>query len=121
LQDIGRAGRNYDPCIWAKSAFGNIEENTRYPFDAVFIDDWRYKNEYDYIVNNQFLYKPITIRINAPDREILLGTPEYYDSSETELDNYSFDYVIDDSKGSVSYMPRITDMLSESISKYKIG
>jgi hypothetical protein len=92
LQKIGFIGREYDKDMWVRSAMKDIEESVGYPYDAVFIDDWRFKNEYDYIFKNELMYKPIPIRIEAPSREILKGTPEYTDLSETELDDFDFPY-----------------------------
>lgn len=90
LQDVGKAGRKYDPDMWVRNTFNAIENMDAYPFDVVFIDDWRFNNEYSYIINNQPLYKVIDIRIKAPSRERLKGTPAYEDVSETELDSFKF-------------------------------
>lgn len=90
LQSIGTAGRAYDKDLWVGACFNRIENQTGYPFDAIFIDDFRYNNEYNYVVDTQMLYKAIPIRVQAPSREILVGTPEYNDSSETELDDFNF-------------------------------
>jgi hypothetical protein len=99
LQSIGKAGREYDINMWVKKALGRVENEDRYPFDMIFIDDWRFKNEVKFILDNAPLYKPITIRVVAPDREILKGTPEYDDISETELDDFKFDLYLQNYKG----------------------
>ena len=90
LQKIGAIGRDYDKDMWVRAAFCSIEESVGYPYDAVFIDDWRFTNELEFIQREQLLYKPVLIRLEAPDREILSGTPEYNDISETGLDNFPF-------------------------------
>lgn len=92
LQRIGQFGREYDPYMWVRSTMTRAEESIGYPYDAIVIDDWRFINEVEYIRSNEPLYKPITIRLGAPHREILKGTPEYNEISETELDEYYFDY-----------------------------
>jgi hypothetical protein len=97
LQRIGQDGREYDQDVWVRSTFNRIEDSVGWPYDAILIDDWRFINEYEY-VNKDWLYKPIRIRIEALNREILKGTPEYYEISETELDNFSFDCVINNFK-----------------------
>ena len=94
LQEIGRAGRSYDINMWAGSAFLSTEYSVGFPYDAVFIDDWRFKDEYHYIIRNEPLYHPIRVRINAPNREILKGSLAYDDISETDLDDFVFDYTI---------------------------
>jgi hypothetical protein len=94
LQRIGQVGREYDPLLWARLEFHSIDSQVGFPFEVVTIDDWRFVNELVYVKENEPLYKPITIRVVAPEREVLKGTPEYNDISETELDNFEFDYVV---------------------------
>jgi hypothetical protein len=92
LQQIGFIGREYDKDMWVRSAMTSIEDSVGYPYDAVFIDDWRFNNEFDYIRKKEPLYVPIPIRIEASEREILKDTLAYMDISETELDDFSFPY-----------------------------
>ena len=94
LQNIGSAGREYDKNLWVQSVFYRIDESVGYPYDVVFIDDFRFMNEFEYVRDNMLLYKPVPIRVIAPDREMLVGTPEYNDPSETELDNQDFQVYI---------------------------
>lgn len=94
LQGIGQIGRDYDDNMWVADT---IERLNSIPtiLDVVCIDDVRFPNEYLYIKNTQPLFKPIFIRIESPDREILKGTPEYNEISEISLDNFEFfDYVM---------------------------
>lgn len=98
LIDIGMSGRKYDSNTWCRITFDyTIPNNIGFPFDVVLIDDWRFRNEYDFIASN-YLYHTFTARIVAPDREVLKGNPTYNDASETELENFDFDLVIDNSK-----------------------
>ena len=90
LQDIGKAGRAYDKDLWVQSVFYRLEASVGYPYDVVFIDDFRFMNEYEYVKDTMLLYKAVPIRVIAPDREVLVGTPEYNDISETEMDNQPF-------------------------------
>lgn len=92
LQAIGQTGRDYDENIWVRSTFGRLEEQIAYPFDAVIIDDCRFKNEISYIENNELLYKIVPIRIEAKFRESLANTPMYNDISEVDLDDFNFKY-----------------------------
>lgn len=95
LQAIGQAGRAYDPSMWVRHTFQAIEASELFPFDVVFIDDWRFKNELSYIQDTQPLYKVVTIRIQSEERESLKGTPEYNEISETELDGFTFQYTLE--------------------------
>lgn len=97
LQGVGRIGREYNKNIWVSKLIDEyIVGQKDYPFDVLLVDDWRYPNEVDYI-RNDGMYNVYTVRLEAPEREILKGTPEYNDSSEVELDDYDFDYIIDNS------------------------
>ena len=89
LQDIGRIGREYDKDTWVRSTIARTENSMGYPYDVIFIDDFRFMNEFEYI-EKEILYKPIPIRVIAPDREVLKGTPEANDISETEMDDREF-------------------------------
>ena len=94
LQELGGTVRNYNPDTWARFTFDRILESDSYPYDIISIDDWRFPNEYEYIIKNEPLYHPVTVRILADSLEILRGTPEYTDISETSLDAFKFDYII---------------------------
>ena len=96
LQRLGQVLREYDKDTWVRATFdGAIENNLKYPLDVVIIDDWRFPNEYDFILTRP-LYQPIKVKILSPDREILKGTPAYSEESETSLPILSdyYDYVI---------------------------
>jgi len=100
LQSVGQVGRAYNPDVWIAKAWKGIED-TNYHFQGrlkyAFIDDWRFKNEVTFIKEHNNLARRIyTVRIVAPSREILAGTPEALDISEVELDDYEdFDILID--------------------------
>lgn len=85
LQDLGKAGRAYDIDMWAKKTLRKIENDNAFPPDIVFIDDWRFPNELKFF-EESYPYCPVTIRVIAPNRELLKGKPEYNDESETSLD-----------------------------------
>lgn len=102
LQSVGQVGRAYNPDVWIAKAMKGIED-TNYHFQGglryAFIDDWRFRNEIAYVNANNFLARTIyTVRIEAPNREILAGTPEALDISEVDLDYYDeFNITIDNS------------------------
>lgn len=84
LQGVGNIGRNYDEDIWARRLLENGLDYCPAGFDFIFIDDWRFPNEADYLRNNSS-YEILTVRISSPEREMLKGTTEYNDISEISL------------------------------------
>jgi Pyruvate/2-oxoacid:ferredoxin oxidoreductase gamma subunit len=115
LISIGMGGRKYNKDLWAKWIFNKIERSEAYPFDVVIMDDWRFINEGDF-AKKQLLYKTFTMRISAPNREILLGTKFYTDPSETGLpfeQNY-YDYYVDNT-GSLVNLDRVMQDIAEDM------
>jgi Cdc6-like AAA superfamily ATPase len=88
LQKVGNYGRDIDPGVWARTV---ADDNA--VTEILVVDDWRFPNEAEVLKNNFF--DVVTIRINAENREILKDTEYYKDKSEVELDDYKFDYIID--------------------------
>lgn len=119
LQDIGKAGRDYDIDMWARFTFEKIiEADYRYPFDFVLLDDYRFPNEGDFVRKSP-LYRVLTLRVEAPNREILKSLPAYNDISETSLPSANeheeyYDYVIDNT-GSIEEYKTIAKKLVENI------
>lgn len=96
LQDLGKVGREYWPNLWAAHVVKAIA--TYLPvYDFVFIDDWRFLDEFDYLSSVTDYYIK-TIRVHAPGRESLRGTPEAEDVSENslpyEVHSDIYDYVL---------------------------
>lgn len=121
LQGIGMLGREYSRDMWVKKLLEDLECEVRYPFDAVVIDDWRFINEYEYILREEKLYIPIKIRIESPNRELLRNTVYYNDISEIELDNYKFDCTVYNvGMSSDEYRLRMEDMVKVFLNKYTI-
>ena len=83
LQSVGRIGREYNEDVWIKKAYEEMT-SSEYPYDFIIIDDWRFPNEKNFLLSKEILHT-ITVRIEAPNREILKGTPEYRDTSEVSL------------------------------------
>ena len=96
LQNVGAIGRSYNPDNWIDLLVGSLpswmDSN-----DIVICDDWRFENESLYL--EKYGYKVFRIRVSAPSREILKGTPEYEDVSETslpdEMNPFYYDAFID--------------------------
>jgi GTPase SAR1 family protein len=121
LQGIGQTARNYYPYIWVSNLIDkDLPSRTLYPFDFVFVDDCRFNNEVEYIKDNP-LYQVYTVRIEAPNREILKGTKEYEEVSETELDYYKFDYVINNTDVYASLYKQLDVLFEETYKKNLFG
>ena len=92
LQDVGRTGRSYNKDIWVNICLESINEDVmRMLTVCALIDDWRFPNELD-VMKLQKHLDVFTVRIYAPNREILLGTDAYNDVSETSLSHKPEDY-----------------------------
>jgi hypothetical protein len=114
LQKIGQIGREYDADMWVRSGMREVEESVGYPYDAIIIDDWRFGNEFNFIVNNEPLYKVVDIRVSALNRECLRGTPEYNEISETELDDFAFRYTINNREPGPFNVANSLSMIAEN-------
>lgn len=63
LQEIGRIGREYEPAVWAKHFFNQLDKRAgMFPFNFAVIDDWRFPNELAYLLKNPLL-SVVTIRV----------------------------------------------------------
>ena len=88
LQDIGTISRKYDENIWARRLYERVVSSSQV-YHLVVIDDWRFPNELAYLKDKPML-EVFSVNIHAPNREILAGTPQYNDVSETSLpDSYT--------------------------------
>ena len=111
LQYIGTGlMRNFDPEYWARIIAEFLAAAT-YEFDYALIPDWRFKNENEVV--SYYNKDVITIRVNRYTAEGKLYinpslTPEQISHiSENELDDFCFDYIIEN-KGNL-------DTLEESV------
>ncbi len=87
LQFIGETCRKFDKDFFVKYCFNAITDSD---CSIAIIDDWRYKSEYEYLVNYETV---VTIRIESKEREILKGSQAEHES-EKDLNDFHFDYVI---------------------------
>jgi dephospho-CoA kinase len=83
LIEHGEEERKKDKNVWIKKIISKIKKEKNY-----IITDWRFKNEYEEIKKNY--EKIITIRIERKK----INKIENDRGSETELDNYKFDYIV---------------------------
>lgn len=112
LQGIGQAGRAYNPYIWAEKVLTKINSNPGI-FDFVFIDDWRFPNEYEYIKAVP-KYLVLRLRIECPEFEMLKGTPEYDEVSETSLPSKGhgyYDYYVDNDRTQEGFQKDLAKIL----------
>lgn len=83
LIDFGMGERAKDPCVWIKAVIAQVGN------DNVVITDWRLENEFTEMVNAFGKQNVLTVRINRFDK------CPYQDMTETTLDTFPFDMVID--------------------------
>lgn len=103
LQYIGtHLMRGYDPEYWARIIAEFLAASSK-EFDYALIPDWRFINEYE--VMSDYNKDILTIRINRynEDGSLYINpslTPEQISHiSENELNDFYFDYVIDNCGG----------------------
>lgn len=124
LQELGKVVRNYDVDTWARILlYKMIPEN----LDFVFIDDWRFENEYLYFRRGfEGLWETtnlVTVKIVAPNREILKGTKAALDESEIGLDKFDeslYNYVINNEGSLEDFYKNSLDIMKEIKKELKI-
>lgn len=123
LQDIGNFGREYDKDVWVKYLLDQIYLNIPEELlDVIIIDDWRFPNEAEYFLSRPNEYKVFTINIESPPLEILRGTREWKDVSETSLNGYKkFDYIIKNLSDIEDLEKIVVDVLMDIIAESKKG
>jgi len=116
LQDVGKIGRDYDENIWCRKLFQYLEYKYVIPLDVIIIDDWRFINELNYIKDLEG-YSAYTVRIYAPNREILKNTKAYNDISEISLsdDPLVYDYWINNEKEGLDHLRFLAEKMCDSI------
>ena len=107
LQDIGKIGRKVDDLFWVKKTLDKFDN-----FDDidVVVSDVRFINEAEYIKSKG----GIIVRIESSrdiraSRGLLTGEN---DISEIELDNYDFDYVINNEGTIEEFYDAITQLMN---------
>lgn len=82
LQDIGRAGRSYHEDMWVEFTIGSLS-GVSIPFDFIFMDDWRFPNEYKWFTEKDDFFGVYKVRVER--EENLLLNPTDTDVSEVSL------------------------------------
>lgn len=124
LQDIGNFGREYDKDAWVNFMIKHLNETVPEELlDVVIVDDWRFPNEADYFLERHEKYRVFTINIKStPEREVLRGTREWKDVSETSLDNWKyFKYILTNYGSLEDFEHEIIELLLDIILESKQG
>jgi hypothetical protein len=118
LQDIGKIGRKYDPVLWPKTLIHRIDSHFDLAqIDILVIADWRFPNEKNFFEMTD-LFQIITVRIEAPNREIIdKESLAYIDVSEVALDDYEFDYNINNEYEGMDFVNTSCDKFIENYFK----
>ena len=114
LQWLGDGAREYDENIWITRTiehFGALKhgENSK-----VFFTDCRYPNEIELVkqYGEMWGYKVITVRVNRPNHVSKLTETQLLNTSETALDNYTFDYVLENVGTLEEYKEKVARVLN---------
>lgn len=107
----GSIGRAVDKDVWVKTTVNKINGlQSR----VVVIPDLRYRNEINSLQDNLGENHLVTVRVNR-FKDTLSSDP-----SERDLDNYNFDYVIQNTGTLSEYMDKIEKLISiESLGRKK--
>ena len=94
LQDIGTLAREYDEAVWVKKLCNILANNGNYP-EKVAITDCRYPNEIEHMEKwaKHNGYTIATVRMERKNECNLTDEAKTH-SSETALDDYTFQHVI---------------------------
>lgn len=122
LQSIGRQARDKDPLYWTKIMDSTVRLHKSRGVEAFVISDVRFENEAKWIKAN----RGIIIRVNAPDRtrqralieaknNLELADKIQADSSETALDEWEWDHIVDNSADSLGCNDSITGILRHMV------
>jgi hypothetical protein len=112
LQNLGRIGREYNQNVWVSKMFQWLDRKSLFPVNFCLVDDWRFKNESEFIDKNP-MFQTFTVRVIG--REPILKDSELSnDSSETELRDLIPDYLIDNS-GTINELTIKADALIEKL------
>ena len=95
LQHIGAVGREYYKDTWANDVAWLIKSKSLSKGDSLFVvTDFRFPNEYQ-VLNKAFPHSVYTMYVTG--RQANLGEENSKDVSENSLDDFVFDFVIDNS------------------------
>ena len=121
LQAIGTGMmRNYDPDYWA-AIVAKFIDAAKNDFDITLIPDWRFINEYENVDDyNREVY---TIRVNRYNQDGTsytnpnMSREQLAHVSETQLDNFAFNYIIENRGGLEDLEASVDLIVNELIKK----
>jgi hypothetical protein len=111
LQNIGEIARKKDVDYWVKTVY-NFIDIFGSDFDYIIIPDCRHFNEYQYLISKGL--DVTSLRINRIGFVNSLTQEQKNHISETALDNYEFDIVLNVKEG-IEELIKAIDDLSEKL------
>lgn len=113
LQDLGKVGRAYDINTWSSHLLTHIDRSDdTFPPNFVLVDDWRFPDEYVFFSDNLTL-DVSTVRVFGRGG---LEDSNGNDESETSLDDFWTESLIDNS-GSIEDLETKIGEILESLKK----
>ena len=99
LQNLGKSVRGLNPDYWVQNTQMVIENDKKYPFDVIIIDDWRYTNEVDVLAKDPLnvVYK---LRV-ACEKEVVNA---HESECSLPLDNTGYYFKYHDVKYGTEYL-----------------
>ena len=86
LQSVGAKMREIDKNVWAKKTINTIRQNKH---NYVIIDDLRFKNELQYLLDNDFFTIRLTISKEEQLRRLKLTYPNTWQQHQENLNDIS--------------------------------
>lgn len=109
LQGIGQMFREeVDELFWCRQVFSEIQKSRKNnPGEIAVITDVRYRNEADFILeqDNSFLIRIVNTKTELFDPHI----------SENDLNEYTFDFVIENNGSIMDYESRVEEWISKNL------
>lgn len=97
LQQIGNAGRDYDKNIWVKTTMELTNEMANpLNMDFLFIDDWRFPNEYNWFEDKKDIFSVYKIRVHREAKYLSNASdPDISENALPEgMSNYYFGHIV---------------------------
>jgi hypothetical protein len=111
LQVVGTEKvRSKRPNYWVEQV-ANFLDVFGDTYDFILIPDFRFRNEYDFFERNDFDVS--TVKVVRPNFDNGLTVEQQNHSSEVALDNFKFDYVIDNSYGLIELSWKVQNFLEK--------